>query len=69
MDYAGFLAVYFKYISENGEYQRQGQMAFNALHMYAPDIANRIRTTDADPFYNDDRIPAFFDAVSHYLPI
>lgn len=43
--------------------QREGQAYFNSLWENRPDIANRIRTTSADPFYNNDRLPLFFQTV------
>lgn len=42
---------------------RHGQTLFNALHSVDPDLANAIRGTDADPFYRDERIAAFNQAV------
>lgn len=38
---------------------RKGQALFNALFVAAPILADMIRGTDTDPFYRDDRIPAF----------
>jgi hypothetical protein len=38
--------------------QRQGQFMFNVLVLLRPDLADRIRCTDEDPFYDNDRIPA-----------
>jgi hypothetical protein len=43
--------------------QRDGQIAFNALHDIAPDVAEKIRGTDADPFHDDERLDAFWTAV------
>lgn len=42
---------------------RPGQQRYNALHDVAPDVARRIRGTDLDPFYCDQRSPrlALFD--------
>lgn len=42
---------------------RIGQRAFNALAAVEPDIADSIRATDADPFYDDGRIEAFVRAL------
>lgn len=36
---------------------RRGQAWFNALHELRPDLANEIRGTDIDPFYNDNKLP------------
>lgn len=43
---------------------RKGQFAFNALHDARPDISEELRTSCLDPFYNDNRIPAFLEAVA-----
>lgn len=46
-----------------GGEQRMGQALFNALHDLSPELADLIRGTDVDPFYNDDRILAFFTFI------
>lgn len=38
---------------------RLGQWAFTLLYHSHTDVANIISGTDADPFYRDDRVPAF----------
>lgn len=43
---------------------RRGQALFNALHELRPYIADVIRTTAADPFYRDDKIPDFYEAIA-----
>lgn len=43
---------------------RDGQIAFNALHDLAPEIADGIRGTQVDPFHDDAKLDAFFDAVA-----
>lgn len=35
---------------------RAGQAWFNALHFARPELAERIRATNLDPFHRDDRI-------------
>lgn len=37
---------------------------FTDLHAEDPEMANEIRGTKADPFYFDERIPAFEEAVA-----
>ena len=37
--------------------QRRGQAFFNNLHEVRPDLAERIRMLDLDPFYADSHIP------------
>ena len=41
--------------------ERAGQAAFNVLVEARPDLSEQIRTTDLDPFYHDDRLPAFYN--------
>ena len=47
--------------------QRQGQAAFNAIHEFWPDIANSLRGSSYDPFYNDSRKDAFLNIVLERL--
>lgn len=42
---------------------RKGQLYFNCLHNMDPELANELRGSDKDPFYRDDRIPAFLIIV------
>jgi hypothetical protein len=43
---------------------RRGQALYNGLHKYYPAIARRICTSDADPYFEDENIPAFWVRVS-----
>lgn len=43
---------------------REGQVYFNVLEVYLPELAAQVRGTDLDPFYNDDRLDAFREWVS-----
>lgn len=43
--------------------QRSGQAAYNALWEARPDIADRVRGTKVDPFYEDRRLLAFWNFV------
>lgn len=45
------------------DHQRYGQWAFNYLVTARPDIAERIRGTEFDPFYDDARIERFWSEV------
>ena len=36
---------------------RRGQAFFNALRRLRPDLAEQLRTSGSDPFYNDAQIP------------
>lgn len=42
---------------------RDGQTWFNSFFVVDPPLADRIRTTKSDPYYNDARIPAFLERV------
>jgi hypothetical protein len=46
-------------MTENHDTQRAGQRAFNELYATDPEIANMIRSTNADPFYNDKKLELF----------
>lgn len=45
---------------------RVGQTAFNILAQMRPDLAERIRATDADPFYSD-HLPNGHDKIAVFL--
>lgn len=61
-----YLLVASHYWSEHPT-QRRGQAHFNILHAINPVVANRIRTTLADPFSDDSRMDAFLIVVSNLL--
>ena len=42
---------------------RLGQAAFNYVYHYLPEIANQIRGTNKDPFYNDKALAEFWNEV------
>lgn len=58
MNIGQFFAYAIRYAADNPS-QRRGQAFFNALYQVRPEIANAIRGTTLDPFYRDERIPAF----------
>lgn len=43
---------------------RWGQAFFNALYMLHPDVADKIRATDKDPFYNDKKVDECIEFIS-----
>ena len=43
---------------------REGQAYFNYLYQLHPNVANEIRETEYDPFYNDSRIDKFLNKIS-----
>ncbi|MFA6094175.1 MAG: hypothetical protein WC986_14650 [Elusimicrobiota bacterium] len=45
---------------------RKGQTAFNALWEKRPDLADKIRATAADPFYDDSKLPTFWTEVQKH---
>jgi hypothetical protein len=47
--------------------QRKGQTFFNVLHEMEPELADRITGTDADPFYDDGKLPDFLLRVADEL--
>lgn len=47
--------------------QRQGQATFNAIHELWPDVANALRGSSYDPFYNDAKTDQFLDVVIERL--
>lgn len=44
--------------------ERMGQAYFNQLHEDAPTLADEVRSSEVDPFYNDDLIGEFLAYVS-----
>lgn len=46
---------------------RLGQTYFNVLYDMRPVLADQIRTTDLDPFYRNERLPAFCKWVASKL--
>lgn len=46
-----------------GGHERAGQAAFNALYECRPDLSEKIRGRDLDPFHLDARLPAFWEWV------
>jgi hypothetical protein len=54
-------AIYYKSINPSW---RWGQAAFNACYELFPDIADIIRGTECDPFYDDSRLEKFINKVN-----
>lgn len=44
-------------------HQRDGQALMNALYSVNPDLYQEITGTDADPFYDDNKIEKFWNKV------
>lgn len=47
--------------------RRVGQAFFNVLCEVEPLLAERVRATEFDPFYQDKRIPAFLEFVEQRI--
>lgn len=43
-------------VSKPGKGQRKGQYLFNTLYTERPDLAEKIRATETDPFYDDAKV-------------
>lgn len=41
--------------------QRVGQAVFNLLDKVRPDLALMVNNSDYDPFFDDSRLPLFYD--------
>lgn len=46
---------------------RWGQCVFNALHFTYPEVADRLRATDIDCFYNDAKADLFLETADKML--
>lgn len=45
---------------------RVGQTAFNVLWKLRPELAEQVRVTEANPYYLDDRLPAFYEWLEQH---
>ena len=61
MKYMEFMSRVERY-RENTD-QRLGQAMFNMVYDQDEILANKVRTTNADPFYDNDRIPMFLEVL------
>lgn len=43
---------------------RMGQELFNQLWLKYPELADLVRSTSADPFYDNENIERFFQAIT-----
>ena len=65
-DYVLFLGIIEFEKSQNPSW-RKGQTVFNCLYNLYPELANKIRATELDPFYVDERIPQTLEYVYNKL--
>lgn len=63
MTYEEYVAASEKFYNGAKDVWRRGQTYFNMLYQVRPELAEEIRTSCLDPFYDDTRIPAFLEAV------
>lgn len=56
-----FYEIYFEH-RHGYPQQRDGQFTFNLMYELRPDLANKYRGSDVDPFYDNSRIDAFLKA-------
>ena len=50
-------------VDDRPSFIREGQAWFNELYTYNSQLANSIRTTLADPYYNNEDLPRFFKKI------
>lgn len=62
--YTQYLMYVARYMRLNPQ-QRRGQAHFNVLYIGHPSIANMIRGSEIDPFYDDSRLVEFLESVYH----
>lgn len=53
MSYAQFTINAIMYFGENRREQRFGQAVFNYLHHVRPDVADKLRASELDPFHSN----------------
>jgi hypothetical protein len=61
--YAEYLDLVEATMAVHGPDWRQGQAAFNALCKVSPILAEEVRGSLRDPFYQDSRLDAFYEYV------
>ncbi len=59
-DFGTYCTAVAKELRDNPSGYREGQLAFNVLHDSSPELANEIRTTELDPFYDDQKLGEFY---------
>lgn len=62
MNFTTWQADTFKRYNQQTE-QRLGQFFFNELYKSKPNLANKIRGTEIDPFYDNKLLDKFFNCV------
>lgn len=54
-------AVRNRFVSHPNE--RRGQATFNTLFATRPDLAEKVRATNLDPFYDDSKLHEFYNFI------
>ena len=49
--------------SQKCENRRLGQILFTELNIINSELATELNNTEADPFYNNDNIPEFYEQI------
>jgi hypothetical protein len=66
VDYTDFVAEIAEFKVRNPNW-RVGQTAFNRLRIQRPDLAQQVfNNAELDPYYNDERLPAFYAWVEEH---
>lgn len=65
MTYSEWVLYAYAYNRQHSE-QRLGQAFFNALYEIRPELADSIRATPFDPFYNNDIEPFLVYVLLHW---
>lgn len=64
MNSTEFIHYWIRLVEDPSNDLRKGQLAFNYLTEIKPDLANEIRGTYADPFYDDEKIDFFVSFIT-----
>lgn len=60
--FAAYLLESYNYMNRHRAL-RGGQSFYNVLSYHRPDLAEKVVGTECDPYYDDNRIPAFLEYV------
>ncbi len=60
-DFAAYCTAVAKELRDQPSGYRVGQAAFNVLHDLSPELANAVRSTELDPFYEDQKLGEFYN--------
>lgn len=66
MPYSNFVQRFPRYLFEHMDTQRTGQASFNLIAEIRPELANRIRGTEFDAFYDDTKTQAMWQYAEEH---